>query len=103
MYVPIYIFDSYIYDMVMVVVVILSSFFSIMHDLMIALGHIYNLVGALLFWLKIINNLLLKSLEIKVMDDHRARRSLKLKFTSVINSIQSLICSYASHSQWITS
>lgn len=46
--------------MVMVVVVILSFFFSIMHDLMSALGHIYNLVGALLFWLKI-NNLLLKS------------------------------------------
>jgi len=56
--------------MVMVVVVILSFFFSIMHDLMSALGHIYNLVGALLFWLKI-NNLLLKSWEIKVMDDHR--------------------------------
>jgi hypothetical protein len=44
-----------------VVVVILSFFFSIMHDLMSALGHIYILVGALLFWLKIINNLLLKS------------------------------------------
>jgi cytochrome c oxidase assembly factor CtaG len=38
---------------------------------MSALGHIYILVGALLFWLKIINNLLLKSWEIKVMDDHR--------------------------------
>ena len=74
---PIYIFDSYIYIYIYNFLSIYGGggdtvpfIFSIVHDLVSALGHMYVLVGALLFCSRIIN-LLLKSWETKVMDDHR--------------------------------